>query len=130
MCIRDSITHNRPEFRLEDWTYYRKVNEKFADALLEEIAGEESPIILVQDYHLALLPSLIKEKRPDAKVAIFWHIPWPNPEAYGICPWRQEILQGMLGSDIIGFGHGMCQKMATFASGRFSLINDGSRAKW
>jgi trehalose-6-phosphate synthase len=97
------ITHNRPEFRLEDWTYYRKVNEKFADALLEEITGEESPMILVQDYHLALLPSLIKEKRPDAKVAIFWHIPWPNPEAYGICPWRQEILQGMLGSDIIGF---------------------------
>ncbi|MGE5284498.1 MAG: alpha,alpha-trehalose-phosphate synthase (UDP-forming) [Actinomycetota bacterium] len=97
------ITHNRPEFRLEDWTYYRKVNEKFADALLEEIAAEEAPLVLVQDYHLALLPSLIKEKRPDAKVAIFWHIPWPNPEAYGICPWRQEILQGMLGSDIIGF---------------------------
>lgn len=97
------ITHNRPEFRLEDWTHYRKVNEKFADALLEEIAGEESPMVLVQDYHLALLPSLIKERRPDAKVAIFWHIPWPNPEAYGICPWRQEILQGMLGADIIGF---------------------------
>ncbi|MFZ2223109.1 MAG: trehalose-6-phosphate synthase [Candidatus Deferrimicrobium sp.] len=97
------ITHNRPEFRLEDWGHYRKVNEKFADALLEEITGEEAPLVLVQDYHLALLPSLIKEKRPDAKVAIFWHIPWPNPEAYGICPWRQEILQGMLGSDIIGF---------------------------
>ena len=97
------ITHNRPEFRLEDWAHYRKVNEKFADALLEEIAGEEAPLVLVQDYHLALLPSLIKEKRPDAKVAIFWHIPWPNPEAYGICPWRQEILLGMLGSDIIGF---------------------------
>jgi len=97
------ITHTRPDFRLEDWTHYRKVNEKFADALLQEIAGEESPLVLVQDYHLALLPSLIKEKRPDAKVAIFWHIPWPNPEAYGICPWRQEILQGMLGSDIIGF---------------------------
>ena len=97
------ITHNRPEFRLDDWNHYRAVNEKFADALLLEIAGEESPLVLVQDYHLALLPSLVKEKRPDAKVAIFWHIPWPNPEAYGICPWRQEILQGMLGSDIIGF---------------------------
>ena len=97
------ITHTRPDFRLEDWTHYRNVNEKFADALLKEIAGEESPLILVQDYHLALLPSLIKEKRPDAKVAIFWHIPWPNPEAYGICPWHQEILQGMLGADIIGF---------------------------
>jgi len=97
------ITHTRPEFRLEDWNLYREVNEKFATALLTEIAGEESPLVLVQDYHLALLPALIKERRPDAKVAIFWHIPWPNPEAYGICPWRQEILQGMLGSDIIGF---------------------------
>jgi trehalose-6-phosphate synthase len=97
------ITHTRPDFRLEDWAYYRKVNEKFADALLQEIAGEESPLVLVQDYHLALLPTLIKEKRPDAKVAIFWHIPWPNPEAYGICPWHQEVLQGMLGADIIGF---------------------------
>ncbi len=97
------ITHTRPDFRLEDWIHYREVNRKFADALLKEIAGEESPLILVQDYHLALLPLLIKEARPDAKVAIFWHIPWPNPEAYGICPWRQEILQGMLGSDIIGF---------------------------
>jgi trehalose 6-phosphate synthase len=97
------ITHTRPVFRLEDWNHYRKVNEKFAEALYPEIAGEEYPLVLVQDYHLALLPALIKEKRPDAKVAIFWHIPWPNPEAYGICPWRQEILQGMLGSDIIGF---------------------------
>ena len=97
------ITHTRPDFRLEDWAHYRKVNEKFAEALLKEIAGEKFPLILVQDYHLALLPSLIKEVRPDAKVAIFWHIPWPNPEAYGICPWRQEILKGMLGADIIGF---------------------------
>lgn len=97
------ITHTRPLFRLEDWTCYRQVNGKFADALFREIAAEQSPLILVQDYHLALLPSLIKEKRPDAKVAIFWHIPWPNPEAFGICPWGQEILQAMLGADIIGF---------------------------
>lgn len=97
------ITHTRPLFRLEDWVYYQKVNEKFAEALLKEIADEESPLVLIQDYHLALLPLLVKEKRPDARVAIFWHIPWPNPEAYGICPWRQEILIGMLGADIIGF---------------------------
>ena len=97
------ITHTRPIFRLEDWVYYQKANEKFAEALLKEIADEESPLVLIQDYHLALLPLLIKEKRPDARVAIFWHIPWPNPEAYGICPWRQEILIGMMGADIIGF---------------------------
>ncbi|MFA4829252.1 MAG: trehalose-6-phosphate synthase [Thermodesulfovibrionales bacterium] len=97
------ITHTRPLFRLEDWVYYQKVNEKFAESLLKEIADEESPLVLIQDYHLALLPLLIKEKRPDARVALFWHIPWPNPEAYGICPWHQEILIGMLGADIIGF---------------------------
>ena len=97
------ITHTRPLFRLEDWVYYQKVNEKFAEALLKEIADEESPLVLIQDYHLALLPLLVKEKRPDARIALFWHIPWPNPEAYGICPWHQEILIGMLGADIIGF---------------------------
>ena len=97
------ITHTRPVFRLEDWVYYQRANEKFAEALLNEIADEASPLVLIQDYHLALVPMLVKEKRPDAKVALFWHIPWPNPEAYGICPWRKEILMGMLGADIIGF---------------------------
>jgi trehalose 6-phosphate synthase len=97
------ITHTRPIFRLEDWVHYQKVNEKFAEALLQEVADEESPLVLIQDYHLALLPFLVKKKRPDAKIALFWHIPWPNPEAYGICPWHQEILIGMLAADIIGF---------------------------
>ncbi len=97
------ITHTRPVFRLEDWVYYKKVNEKFAEALLEEIKDEECPLILIQDYHLALLPMLIKEKRPDTRVALFWHIPWPNPEAFGICPWQQEILMGILGADLVGF---------------------------
>lgn len=97
------ITHTRPIFRLEDWIYYQKVNQTFAEALLDEIAKEESPLVLIQDYHLALLPFLVKKKRPDAKVALFWHIPWPNPESFGICPWRQEILIGMLGADLLGF---------------------------
>src|SRR5262249_14735261 len=64
---------------------------------------ESSPIVLVQDYHFALLPAMIKESRPDARVAIFWHIPWPNPEAFGICPWQRELLEGLLGADLIGF---------------------------
>lgn len=97
------ITHTRPVFRLEDWIHYQKVNEKFAQALLEEIEEEESPLVLVQDYHFALLPLLIKSKRPDARVGIFWHIPWPNPEVFGICPWKEEILLGLLGADFIGF---------------------------
>ncbi len=96
------ISHVRPIFRIEDWDWYKKVNRKFAEALLEEL-GDDPPLILIQDYHFALLPKMIKEKRPDAKIAIFWHIPWPNTEAFGICPWQEEILEGMLGSDIIGF---------------------------
>jgi len=65
--------------------------------------GAEHPIVLVQDYHFALLPKLIKDQRPDVRVAIFWHIPWPNPEAFGICPWRNDLLEGLLGADLIGF---------------------------
>ncbi len=97
------ITHTRPVFRLEDWVQYQEVNQLFADTLIEEMAEETSPLVLVQDYHLALLPFLIKQKRPEAKVALFWHIPWPNPESFGICPWRREILIGMLGADLLGF---------------------------
>lgn len=97
------ISHTRPTFRTEDWHYYKKVNEDFAKAVLEETKDEEQPYILIQDYHFALLPELIKKEKPNAKVVIFWHIPWPNPESFGICPWQKEILLGMLGADLIGF---------------------------
>jgi alpha,alpha-trehalose-phosphate synthase [UDP-forming] len=97
------IAHTRPIFRPEDWISYQEVNRRFADAVLEEMEGLESPIILAQDYHFALLPRMIKEARPDARVAIFWHIPWPNPEVFGICPWQRELIDGMLGADLIGF---------------------------
>ncbi len=97
------ITHTRPIFRLDDWVDYQRVNQKFAEAVLDQISDETEPLVLVQDYHFALLPLLIKSKRPDARVAIFWHIPWPNPEMFGICPWKQEILLGLLGADLIGF---------------------------
>lgn len=97
------ITHTRPVFRLEDWMSYQKVNEKFANALLEELKSEEKPLVLIQDYQLALVPLLVKAQRPDAKVAIFWHIPWPNAEVFGICPWKEELLLGLLGADLIGF---------------------------
>jgi trehalose 6-phosphate synthase len=96
------IAHARPVFRASDWEHYQKVNRKFARALLEEMDDVAQPVILVQDYHFALVPRLIKEKRPDARVAIFWHIPWPNPEAFGICPWQQQLLDGLLGADLIG----------------------------
>ncbi|HVA96703.1 MAG TPA: trehalose-6-phosphate synthase [Candidatus Acidoferrales bacterium] len=97
------IAHTRPIFRKDDWKEYMKVNEKFAKTVLKEIKNEKDPIIMVQDYHFAVLPQLIKEKRPDATIGLFWHIPWPNAEAFSICPWKKEILEGMLGADIIGF---------------------------
>ena len=97
------IAHTRPIFRANDWQHYQAVNHKFADALLEEMEGTINPVVLVQDYHFALLPRLIKQKRHDARVAIFWHIPWPNQEAFGICPWQRELVDGLLGADLIGF---------------------------
>jgi trehalose 6-phosphate synthase len=97
------IAHTRPIFRAEDWKSYQAVNVKFADALLEEMKDVEKPIVLVQDYHFALLPRLIKEKKPEARVAIFWHIPWPAPQAFDISPWRRELVDGLLGADLIGF---------------------------
>jgi trehalose 6-phosphate synthase len=97
------IAHTRPIFRASDWEWYQRVNEKFAAALLEEMEGSAHPIVFVQDYHFALVPRLIKAARPDARVAIFWHIPWPNAEAFGICPWQARLLDGLLGADLIGF---------------------------
>jgi trehalose 6-phosphate synthase len=97
------IAHTRPTFRAKDWEHYQAVNQKFAEALLQEMQGREEPVVLVQDYHFALLPRLLKEKVPGARVAIFWHIPWPNPEAFAICPWQHELLEGLLGADLVGF---------------------------
>ena len=97
------IAHTRPVFRPEDWIAYQEVNRRFADAAIAEMKFTESPIVLVQDYHFALLPRMIKEARPDARVAIFWHIPWPNPEVFGICPWQRELIDGLLGADLVGF---------------------------
>ncbi|MDD5775424.1 MAG: trehalose-6-phosphate synthase [Candidatus Omnitrophica bacterium] len=95
-------THTRPLFRQEDWQIYKQLNRKFADSLLEELPAQ-SPFVFIQDYHFTLLGQMIKEKRPDAKIALFWHIPWPTPEAFQICPYQKEILDGMLGCDLIGF---------------------------
>ena len=97
------IAHTRPLFRGSDWEHYERANRRFADAVLKEMEGMDHPVLLAQDYHFALLPRMIKKARPDARVAIFWHIPWPNPEAFGICPWQRELVDGLLGADLIGF---------------------------
>jgi trehalose 6-phosphate synthase len=96
------LAHARPIFRSEDWEQYQRVNRRFAQAVCEEAEGED-PIVLVQDYHFALAPAMIRERLPSAVIISFWHIPWPNAEHFGICPWRNEILHGMLGASILGF---------------------------
>ena len=96
------IAHVRPIFRSSDWQQYVAINQRFADALVEE-ADSDNPVVLAQDYHFALLPAMIRKALPKATIITFWHIPWPNPESFGICPWREELLQGMLGSTILGF---------------------------
>ncbi len=132
------IAHTRPTFRVDDWEVYREVNHKFADAVVDEIADERSPVVLVQDYHFALLPRIIKQRRPDARVAIFWHIPWPNSEAFGICPWQRELLDGLLGADLIGFHiQGHCNNFldtvdraleSRIDRERFGVLRDGHLA--
>ncbi len=96
------VAYQRPVFRHDDWRAYREVNEKFAESVAREV-GNEKAFIFIQDYHFALLPRLLRQRCPRAVIAHFWHIPWPNPEVFRICPWKQEILRGLLGSDILGF---------------------------
>lgn len=96
------IAFVRPVFRREDWEWYRTVNQRFADTIVAE-ARTKNPIVFVQDYHFALLPRMIRQRLPEATIITFWHIPWPNAEVFSICPWREEILDGLLGSSILGF---------------------------
>ncbi len=96
------IAFVRPIFRESDWAHYVAVNRRFADAVVQE-AQREDPIVLVQDYHFALLPRMIRERLPRATIITFWHIPWPNAETFSICPWREAIIDGLLGSSILGF---------------------------
>jgi trehalose 6-phosphate synthase len=96
------LAHVRPVFRSSDWTHYQAINDRFAAAIVEE-AKTDNPVVLIQDYHLALVPKLVRDRLPHATIITFWHIPWPNPESYAICPWHQDILEGLLGSSILGF---------------------------
>jgi|HubBroStandDraft_6_1064221.scaffolds.fasta_scaffold06299_4 trehalose-6-phosphate synthase len=96
------LAYVRPAFRGEDWVVYQAVNRKFAEVVLRE-AQSEDPVILIQDYHFALLPGLLRARRPKATLAMFWHIPWPNAETFGVCPWKHEMLSHLLMADILGF---------------------------
>ena len=96
------MAYVRPAFRERDWQCYQEVNGRFADAVAREAGGNEA-VVLIQDFHFALLPKLIRERRVRATIALFWHIPWPTAESFGVCPWRRELLEHMLQADILGF---------------------------
>jgi trehalose 6-phosphate synthase len=96
------LAYVRPAFRAGDWRAYEEVNAKFAEVVAAE-SNTDSPVVLIQDFHFALLPQLIRKKIPKATIALFWHIPWPNAETFGVCPWKREILLHMLSADILGF---------------------------
>ena len=92
----------RPAFSAAQWESYRAANQIFADAVIEETKGQPT-VVFIQDYHLALLPRMLKDRNPNLIVAQFWHIPWPNREAFRVFPWKEELLDGMLGNDLLGF---------------------------
>jgi len=96
------LAYVRPSFREDDWLAYRNVNRKFAEVVAQE-AGGGDPLILIQDYHFAMLPGQLRARRPKATILLFWHIPWPNAETFGVCPWKQEMLTNMLMADVLGF---------------------------
>ncbi|HEX4025794.1 MAG TPA: trehalose-6-phosphate synthase [Steroidobacteraceae bacterium] len=96
------LAYVRPSFRDEDWVVYQSVNRRFAEVVARE-AGSADPVILIQDYHFALLPGQLRPRRPKATIALFWHIPWPNAETFGLCPWKREMLSNLLMADVLGF---------------------------
>ena len=99
------LCHNaytEPVFDIGAWESYKVVNREFADQVLDEIGGRPAAVF-TQDYHLALLPRLLRDADPDVITGQFWHIPWPSPEIFRICPWQDELLDGMLGNDLLGF---------------------------
>ncbi|MFC2047891.1 trehalose-6-phosphate synthase [Chloroflexota bacterium] len=96
------VTFTPPAFSEDWWNTYKNVNKIFADAVMQEI-GSRKAVVLVQDYHFALLSHYLKKQNPDMTVGQFWHIPWPTYEIFRTCPWHEEILTGMLGNDLMGF---------------------------
>ena len=99
LCHRTAVT---PSFYAADFGMYELVNRRFAEAVAEE-AAVASPIVLAHDYHFALAPAMIRRGLPQSRIATFWHIPWPSPQMFRRCPWSQTLLEGLLGSTLIGF---------------------------
>ena len=96
------IAYRQPTFDTNDWLWYDGVNKKFAEAVLDS-CRKEGVFVWLQDYHLARCAAFLKRRNPNLIVSLFWHIPWPNPEVFHICPQRHQILRGLLANDMLGF---------------------------
>jgi len=96
------IVYTKPKFDPNDFLHYKTINQRFAQAILEEVKDQPA-LVFLQDYHLCLVSKLLKEANPKIKIGLFWHIPWPNPEVFRICPWKNELLEGLLAADLLGF---------------------------
>jgi trehalose 6-phosphate synthase len=99
--LHDAIEKSR--FERSWWDAYRQVNAAFADAALAELDARPSALAWVHDYHLMLVPQMIRQRRPDQPVGFFLHVPWPPPDIYARLPWRREVLLGLLGADVVSF---------------------------
>lgn len=120
------VAFTRPNFEPRHWEKYREVNQLFADAVLAE-AGNEPTFVFIQDYHFALLPRMLRNANSNLIIAQFWHIPWPNREVFGSFPWQEEVLDGLLGNDLLGFHlHHHCQNfLDTVERGLESRVDQG-----
>jgi trehalose 6-phosphate synthase len=96
------IVHVPPQFRSEDWAAYRAVNARFAEAVADEIRPDTTAVF-IQDYHLALVARELRQRVPNVRTALFWHIPWPHPDRLRMCPWRVDIIRGLLANDLLAF---------------------------
>jgi trehalose-6-phosphate synthase len=124
------MVHVRPKFLEQDWDHYGSANRRFADAIVEE-AHQSDPVVFIHDYHLALVPAMLRKRLPRATIVSFWHIPWTSPEQMSICPWLPDLVGGLLGSDIVGFQTEQHRKnfLATTERCGASVLGRESRAK-
>lgn len=116
LCHRAGVD---PVFREADWECYRQVNRRFADAVVAE-ARSERPLVFVQDYHLALVPQMVRARLPDAVIVTFWHIPFPAPRALARFPWRAPLMRGLLSSTVVGVQ--TAGDLARFAAARAACL--------
>lgn len=122
LCHRTGVA---PTFRDADWACYQAVNRRFADAVVAEVRSER-PVVLVQDYHLALVPQMVRERLPDAVIISFWHIPFPSPRTLALCPWRAQLMAGLLSSTLVGLQTGA--DLARFNAARTACVGLGPAA--